>query len=180
MQIETQFYDSSLDSQTASQAWFEATVANQAGTNLDWYPVTVKSDGLIHYLRSRPFKNAGVVLKQGDVLRVRFKSQSSTEVVVEIEQGSGSIGSNTQSQGGKSMNGKVYDAVVVRTKNVPAAPGASNVVQVSEVVHTKTGYIGLNDETAKAEALAEAIGKVKDLKTADPLEPVEVKLRAWA
>ena len=78
----------------------------------------------------------------------------------------------------KRMTGKIYDAVVVRTKTVPAGEGVSTGVQVSEVVHSKVNFSAPNDDVARAIVLSEAGAKA--VKIDDELQPVEVKLRAWA
>ena len=77
----------------------------------------------------------------------------------------------------ENMNGKVYDAVIVRTKTVPAGAGVSTGVQVSEIVHEEGVFTAPSDETARALVLAKAIAAGVDV--VSQLEPTEVKLRVW-
>ena len=67
--------------------------------------------------------------------------------------------------------------MVVRTKTVPAGEGVSTGVQVSEVIHSKCAFAAPSDDVARAIVLTEA---AKIAKIDDELQPVEVKLRAWA
>lgn len=50
-------------------------------------------------------------------------------------------------------------------------------VQVSEVIHSKHAFAAPSDDVARAIVLTEA---AKIAKIDDELQPVEVKLRAWA
>jgi hypothetical protein len=80
-----------------------------------------------------------------------------------------------------AVNGTVFDGVVVQTTKIVVAPGASAVVEVSTVVYVHpTPFVAASADVAKNVIAAAALQKNKDLVFSDPINPVEVKVRAWA
>ncbi len=122
----------------------------------------------------------GILLQTGDAIYPEYKDgdylyawfDSETEVTYT----SGATASKSEG----TMVGNVYSAVVVRTKTVAAGEGlVATSVQTSEIVSTKSNFIALSDEMARAVALSEAMvvdGKPTGLRVDDPTQPVEVRL----
>lgn len=81
-------------------------------------------------------------------------------------------------EGGKQMQGNVYEGVVVQTTQVPAGEGLTSSVPKSEIILTVPAFLAKDDTTAQATVMAKAIEAGHKLD--DPVVVVEVKVRKYA
>lgn len=78
-----------------------------------------------------------------------------------------------------TMNGKIYNGQVIRTRTVQAGEGVSAGTQVSEVLFSKNNIVAGSDAQAQLILSAAAARdlSLKDVKFDSPVEPIEVRVQ---